>query len=61
MGQVTGGGQTLETEGAVQVRGGVAWGGARVQETEELLVQGGGVAWWRGGEVRTEVDQGKDL
>lgn len=44
-------GQTLETEGAEQIRGGVALGDGQVQGR---LEQGGGVAGRRGSEVRTE-------
>lgn len=43
MGQVRLGGQTLETEGAEQIRGGVAVGDGQVQENERWLEQGGGV------------------
>lgn len=54
MGQVRLGGQTLETEGAEQIRGGVAMGDGQVQENERWLEQGGGVVGRRGGEVGTE-------
>lgn len=49
--QVRRGGQTLETEGAEQIRGGVALGDEQVQER---LEQGGGVVGRRRGKVRTE-------
>lgn len=54
VGQVRLGGQTLETEGAEQIRGGVALGDGQVQENERWLEQGGGVAGRRRGEVGTE-------